>query len=438
MTTADPDVEYAFWTSPGTAFTVTYPLGLFHEIDFQVNEGYRRIPHGGVETGGLLFGRSEPGSARIEAFRNIECEHASGPSFVLSERDLTRLKEQISASASEPELHGLSVLGWFIGHTRSPLKMNDGECALFDELFPGTGKITLLIKPERFQPTRFGFLVRGPDGQSEKDASQRAIILPLPGRAGKSSEGPIASIPAPVNTPPATPQTKPPQAPAMAAEPMVQRGLPTPSEPPARMALAPQPVQARARERAETTEVVPAASLSPSPNLPDIGGPYPESAASQELIEFRPSHQQTRKLDREGTPSSLRLLLVLLLAAALGCAVGYWAYSQLPSATIALNVHAEPSTLLISWPAEQTRNAVYAALRVDDGQSVALSPEEKASGEAEITLTSDNVKVELIAQHWMRDSRGIVRYVKPLPPVTMQLPEATQPAPHPPPSSEPR
>ncbi len=60
MTTGDPDVEYAFWTSPGTTFTVTYPLGLFHEIDFQVNEGYRRIPHGGVETGGLLFGRSEP------------------------------------------------------------------------------------------------------------------------------------------------------------------------------------------------------------------------------------------------------------------------------------------------------------------------------------------------------------------------------------------
>ncbi len=131
-------------------------------------------------------------------------------------------------------------------------------------------------------------------------------------------------------------------------------------------------------------------------------------------------------------------MLVLLLAAALGCAVGYWAYSQLPAATIALNVHAEPSTLLISWPAEQTRNAVYAALRVDDGQSVPLSPEEKATGEAEITLTSDNVKVELIAQHWMRDSRGIVRYVKPLPPATVQLPEATQPASRPPPSSEPR
>ncbi len=121
---------------------------------------------------------------------------------MLSERDLTRLKEQITAAASEPELHGLEVLGWFIGHTRSPLKMNDRECALFEELFPEPGKITLLIKPERFQPTRFGFLVRGPDSKLEKDASQQAIILPLPGRAGKSAEGPIASIPAPVEAPP--------------------------------------------------------------------------------------------------------------------------------------------------------------------------------------------------------------------------------------------
>ena len=31
-------------------------FSLFHEIDFVVNEGYRKIPHGGIEEGGLLFG----------------------------------------------------------------------------------------------------------------------------------------------------------------------------------------------------------------------------------------------------------------------------------------------------------------------------------------------------------------------------------------------
>ncbi len=183
-------------------------LGLFHEIDFQVNEGYRRIPHGGVETGGLLFGRIEGKGTRIEAFRPIECEHASGPSFVLSERDLTALGTQLAAAEKDPELEGLQVVGWFVAHTRSPMRMNERESVLFDQLFPGAGRITLLIRPERFQPTRFGFLVRDAEGRVAGDATEQAIILPLPGRAGRSAEGPIASIPAPAQKPPqAIPQT---------------------------------------------------------------------------------------------------------------------------------------------------------------------------------------------------------------------------------------
>ena len=47
------------WTAPGASTTVTYSLPLFHEIDFVVNEGYRKISHGGVEVGGLLFGAVE-------------------------------------------------------------------------------------------------------------------------------------------------------------------------------------------------------------------------------------------------------------------------------------------------------------------------------------------------------------------------------------------
>jgi len=88
MTPADNDSEYAYWKTPKDGFTITYSLAVFHEIEFQVSEGFRRIPHGGIETGGLLFGRLDEGSARIEAFRPIESEHASGPSFNLSERDV--------------------------------------------------------------------------------------------------------------------------------------------------------------------------------------------------------------------------------------------------------------------------------------------------------------------------------------------------------------
>jgi len=57
--------EYAYWAIPGAA-TVTYSLPLFYEIDFAVNEGYRKIPHGGIEEGGLLFGAIDEKGTRMK------------------------------------------------------------------------------------------------------------------------------------------------------------------------------------------------------------------------------------------------------------------------------------------------------------------------------------------------------------------------------------
>jgi hypothetical protein len=217
---------------------------------------------------------------------------------------------------------------------------------------------------------------------------------------------------------PARPGSKPVRAPASVAETRPSRDARSLSNLPEQRELQKRPADTQVRKATESS-TVPAVPIPSVPETREIS----ESLDAQETVDVRPSHRQTRRLDRQGTRPNLRLFLVLLLAAALGCAVGYWAYSRLPTATIALNVHAAQSTLLISWPADQTRDAVYASIRVDDGQPVALSPEEKAAGEAEITPTSDNVKVELIAQHWMRDSRGIIRYVKPLAPATPKMSE---------------
>jgi hypothetical protein len=109
--------------------------------------------------------------------------------------------------------------------------------------------------------------------------------------------------------------------------------------------------------------------------------------------------------------SKFRLIMVLPFAALLGCAVGYWAYMRLPAAIIPLHVRGLSQTVLVSWPPDATRDAVYAAIRVDNGAPVLLSPEERIAGQVEVNAGVD-VKVELIARNWMRDSRGIVRYVK--------------------------
>ncbi|MBV8809652.1 MAG: hypothetical protein JO033_13345 [Acidobacteriaceae bacterium] len=447
MATETSTPDYAFWTAGETNFTVVYSLGIFHEIDFAVNEGYRRIPYGGVEVGGLLFGHISEDRVTIDAFRSIECEHAAGPSFVLSSNDTAKLREQIAGIDADPDLAGLEVVGWFIAHTRGSLKLTEKELALFNEFFPGPGKLTVLVKPERFQPTRFGFLVRNEKEHMPTDASQSAIILPLPGRA-KANGGPVPSIPAPRDQAASVPV---PTSTALSS-PVPASTTPSSSIPPApdrttvvSPATADTAVQKPTEDTAQAAppqkpkDAVPLGDKRPEAKPPapvpfiretrilesraaSAGPPLPRTAAPPGLsrpveplpaVPTRDSPTRRRAArSEEARPSRIQFALVLLMAALLGCCVGYWAYLQLPSAIIPLTVRAQPGTLVVSWPANETRGLGYAAIRIDDAKPVPLSPAEKYAGETAVPAKSDNIKVELIAHHWMRDSRGIVRFIR--------------------------
>ena len=456
-----PESDYTVWQVPGQDFSVSYSLSVFHEIDFEVNEGYRRIPHGGVEIGGVLFGVIEPAAVRIEAFRTISCEHAFGPSFVLSERDLGHLKEQIAASSSEPELQGLTAVGWFISHTRSTLRTTEAEARLFDDFFPGTGKVTVLVKPERFQATRFSFLVRTGKGELERDATNHAVILPLPGRAGRDSaktaspanvpSGPVEKFegrgaeaqpdvlgrtveqPAELGSKSQGQDTR--QIPRTTDSPMISTVLPANFvSPPASADPSPAPIADSVQEKIEQPAIPPASinplrnearerSTSPARNakISAIDATVPDEQWERQTstvanlppyVDVGSRHQQTRKIPAVNPRSNAQLIVVLLFAAALGCVVGYWSYLQLPSPVITLSAKSRPEGTLILWEPEDTRRASYAAIRVDDGQQIPLTDKQKEAGQAIIPQTNDAVKIELIVQHWLRDSRGIVRYVK--------------------------
>lgn len=398
MNNQEPEAGYASWMSPDGSPEITYSLGLFHEIDTLVNDGYRRIPHGGVETGGLLFGAWNENGLRIEAFRLIHCQHAFGPSFVLSEGDLQSLREQLASYESDEDLRGLRAVGWFIGHTRSPLQMNDREAAWFDEFFPGEGSVAVLVKPERFQPTRFGFLMRDENGHMERDATRAAVILPLSAQMAVPSRKPFSSIPVadkveveviPVEAEVEAPAPEPPSAPLQPAPGRVTR---------VRAARPPRPAAVPEISTVESGEVA-----FPYATLP----PY------QRPIERR-----------KNTTFGWKSVAILVLAAVLGCMAGYWAYLQLPSPVIPVSVREQRGQLVVEWPSAQTENIDYAALQINDGQWISLSSSEKTAGRAVVTVPSGDVKIDLLAKHWLRDSRGIVRYIR-TPRAVPQAPAAT-------------
>jgi hypothetical protein len=134
----------------------------------------------------------------------------------------------------------------------------------------------------------------------------------------------------------------------------------------------------------------------------------------EEINAIPDPYEQIELLNKKSpTSTTARMVMVLPLAALLGCLVGYVAYLQVPSPIIPLTVKTQGSNLIVSWPAEQTRNAVYAAVRLDDGTPEMLTAEEKNAGHVKVEAAPDR-KVELIARNWIHDSRGIVHYVKPV------------------------
>src|ERR1051326_3394068 len=60
-------------------------------LTIAVREGFKALPRRGLETGGILLGtRHEAGRqtvVEIDDFEGVECEHAAGPSYLLSDLD---------------------------------------------------------------------------------------------------------------------------------------------------------------------------------------------------------------------------------------------------------------------------------------------------------------------------------------------------------------
>ena len=189
MTADASPISFGLWDSPGTEFPIRYSLPLLREIDSFVADGYRRIPHGGLEVGGLLYGTMETDGLTLLHYQPIECQHLYGPRFVLSEADVEGLRLHVGRPFHHESLGELTLAGWIISRGRGDLKLMEREIELFDELFPSPRQVTMLVKPEKFKPTRYGFLVRPRWSRLIDPVCHESFILPLTARPGEQLVG---------------------------------------------------------------------------------------------------------------------------------------------------------------------------------------------------------------------------------------------------------
>jgi len=235
MTDSGTDSTTLTWSVPECPFTIESLARVLDDIRLAVTDAFFSLPRGGAEIGGILLGKFEPGRLVIGNYAALDCEHAYGPSFVLSPPDEARLKELLSAHANDAG--GLRPVGWYHSHTRSEIFLSDADLAIHNRFFPESWQVALVVKPHTFQPTRIGFFFRQADGSVHANASYREDALdalpirPMPAGAPTAppwNDPPRRNFrPAPVAAP--VPESAPPAASTHPATPEAALPLPEPA-----------------------------------------------------------------------------------------------------------------------------------------------------------------------------------------------------------------
>ena len=187
--------EFETWSVPGHSLRIDYSAQVMDELRIAAVEGYHQVPHGGVETGGVLFGTHSGNVVRITAWRPISCGYSKGPSFVLTDEDQAALEKALKTWRAHPDLSGLEPVGWCHAHTRSEIFLSEADLALFDRFFPKNWQVALVLRPASFAPTRAGFFFREQDGIVHAEASYHEFAL-APARGRQIASDPLEPEPA--------------------------------------------------------------------------------------------------------------------------------------------------------------------------------------------------------------------------------------------------
>ena len=127
---------------PGPEVLLRWPV--MSGIEAEVIEGFKALPKRGAEIGGLLLGsRGARGEFLIESWRPIPIEHRTGPSYILSEADLSGWAESVKQARSGAH----QFIGIYRSQTRPGLGVTPDDCTIVERFLPRADGVLLIIKP---------------------------------------------------------------------------------------------------------------------------------------------------------------------------------------------------------------------------------------------------------------------------------------------------
>src|ERR1700676_1876486 len=124
------------WLPTGNFPAVRFSSEVLDKLAELVMSGYQRYAWGGVEVGGILFGKKESETIHVSSFLPVDCEHEHGPSFDLSGRDLESIDGLFAGAGSNEELNGLVPVGWYHSISLGELVLAKCDQVLHHHFFP--------------------------------------------------------------------------------------------------------------------------------------------------------------------------------------------------------------------------------------------------------------------------------------------------------------
>jgi hypothetical protein len=138
---------FCVWAQASGNFAIHIPAEVIGSLGTESLVAYKRVPRRGLETGGILLGRTEfrddTTTFYIEGFAPIESEHRFGPSYLLSDSDFARFQTELTRN-------GAASIGIYRSQTRSEqLAIHDADVTLFESCFGVSDDLFLMLAPLR-------------------------------------------------------------------------------------------------------------------------------------------------------------------------------------------------------------------------------------------------------------------------------------------------
>src|ERR1700722_2370360 len=153
--------ELITWPGGDGSSTIRVAPSALSELVEQVMSGFRRYPWGGVEVGGILFGNRTADGAEVHQLMLADCEHAHGPAFHLSDKDLDNFQRLLTSSRQRD---GLVPVGWFHSLGKSDLHLSEAGRQLHERFFPEASSVALVVRRSRTGPVAIALFHRDRNG----------------------------------------------------------------------------------------------------------------------------------------------------------------------------------------------------------------------------------------------------------------------------------